>query len=263
MEKQRSVCRETTLQQKQGIAQSGQEMGQCPYCGVAILSSYEICPQCGHALQSDHCSFCGERMDEDDLFCGECGNPRSGIVCPACGTLNFRSFCRQCNRALNDLGQAEMEHAQADPLFVEMVELGEQLAEMEVALTHPSTETPQQPMPTPQPAAPRRSKLQITLPTLPQEELEEEYHERVEEMQDLLHKLRPDEEQKPQMQRNYYSARKLPTMKYTVTKVPVRWICNLCHAEHNNPSECAQPELGGEWIYEEIVTGKRVFDYEE
>jgi hypothetical protein len=195
-------------------------------------------------------------MDEDDLFCGECGNPRSGITCPMCGTLNFRSFCRKCHHALNEMSQAEMEKAKADPLFVEMVELGEQLAEMEEELTAP-------PAPAPQPAEPRRSKLQITLPKVSQEELEEEYHERVEDMQDLLHKLRPDEEQKPQMQRNYYSARKLPMMKYTVTKVPVRWICNLCHAEHNDPSECAQPELGGEWIYEEIVTGKRVFDYEE
>ncbi|MDR1003523.1 MAG: zinc ribbon domain-containing protein [Prevotellaceae bacterium] len=280
----------------------------CPHCGVAVQPQWEICPSCGHSLQPDQCSFCGAPLDHDDTFCPECGNPRAGIACPGCGTLNFRSFCRKCNRPLNEAADREMQRAQKDPVFQQMVALAGELADLEAQLTgqgdnsegdnqsgvaqdepavalnqadqalleryqalfdgrkvEASTASP--PKPTAPSVAPqpvqRESKIKLTIAKPELNGTAEAYKEKVEEMQRLMQKLRPEGDMTPQMQRNYYSARKLPVLKKTVTKVPAYWICNLCHARHLQPSECAQPQLGGEWVYDDIITAKRVFEYED
>ena len=91
----------------------------------------------------------------------------------------------------------------------------------------------------------------------------EELTEKLEEMKLLMEKLRPEGDMTPQMQRNYYSARKLPVLRKSVTKAPVCWICNLCGCHHSHPSECAQPELGGTWVYEDVVTVTKTFEYQD
>jgi predicted amidophosphoribosyltransferase len=286
----------------------------CPYCGMSVQPHWEICPSCGHNLLPDQCSFCGASVDKEDAFCPDCGNPRAGIVCPDCGTLNFRSFCRKCNRPLDDTANAELAKAQRDPVFRQMVELAEELATLEEQLTqqdashgdthgashNASTDTPSAPPPsvemseadkallerykalfsgqeklapalapipapaaTPTPQPRRESKIKISIAQPEQAPAAELYKAKVEEMKRLMEKLRPEGDMTPQMQRNYYSARKLPVIKKTVTKVPAYWICNLCHARHLQPSECAQPQLGGEWVYDDIITAHRVFEYEE
>ena len=80
---------------------------------------------------------------------------------------------------------------------------------------------------------------------------------------ELMEKLRPEGDMTPQMQRNYYSARKLPVLRKSVTTAPVCWICNLCGCHHSHPSECAQPELGGTWVYEDVVTVTKTFEYQD
>ena len=95
------------------------------------------------------------------------------------------------------------------------------------------------------------------------DEAKQSYKEKLEEMRGLMEKLRPEGDMTPQMQRNYYSARKLPVLRKSVSKAPVCWVCNLCGCQHNQPSECAQPELGGTWIYEDVVTVTKTFEYQD
>jgi hypothetical protein len=73
----------------------------------------------------------------------------------------------------------------------------------------------------------------------------------IEELNDLLSSMVPDPGLTPQMQRNYYSARKVAVIRKSNVKVKVGWVCNLCGCCHGSPSECSRPELGGTWLYTE------------
>lgn len=124
---------------------------------------------------------------------------------------------------------------------------------MQVARPEPKVEEPVQ----------TRPKIQLNVKKVDLDEAKQSYKEKLEEMKLLMEKLRPEGDMTPQMQRNYYSARKLPVLRKSVTKAPVCWICNLCGCHHSHPSECAQPELGGTWVYEDVVTVTKTFEYQD
>lgn len=273
----------------------------CVRCGVPIQADWEICPHCGQSLHAELCSFCGASMEADDSFCPDCGNPRTGIICPDCNTLNFRSFCRKCNRPLNEMAMQEMQKAKHDPVFQEMLALAQELADLEERIldtpsgeiSEEDSEPPQlelseadkkliqqykdlfagsrsleeisipKPEPLKETPVQARPKIQLNVKRVDLDEAKQSYKEKLEEMRGLMEKLRPEGDMTPQMQRNYYSARKLPVLRKSVSKAPVCWVCNLCGCQHNQPSECAQPELGGTWIYEDVVTVTKTFEYQD
>ena len=273
----------------------------CVRCGVPIQADWEICPHCGQSLHAGLCSFCGASMEADDSFCPDCGNPRTGIICPDCNTLNFRSFCRKCNRPLNEMAMQEMQKAKHDPVFPEMLALAQELADLEERIldtpsgeiSEEDSEPPQlelseadkkliqqykdlfagsgsleeisipKPKPLKETPVQARPKIQLNVKRVDLDEAKQLYKEKLEEMRGLMEKLRPEGDMTPQMQRNYYSARKLPVLRKSVSKAPVCWVCNLCGCQHNQPSECAQPELGGTWIYEDVVTVTKTFEYQD
>ena len=240
-------------------------------------------------------------MEADDSFCPDCGNPRTGIICPDCNTLNFRSFCRKCNRPLNEMAMQEMQKAKHDPVFQEMLALAQELADLEERIldtpsgeiSEEDSEPPQlelseadkkliqqykdlfagsgsleeisipKPKPLKETPVQARPKIQLNVKRVDLDEAKQLYKEKLEEMRGLMEKLRPEGDMTPQMQRNYYSARKLPVLRKSVSKAPVCWVCNLCGCQHNQPSECAQPELGGTWIYEDVVTVTKTFEYQD
>jgi uncharacterized protein YdiU (UPF0061 family) len=179
------------------------------------------------------------------------------------------------------MAQQACAQARHDPLFGKMLALQQELAQMEEALTLPPVQMSAQdqalvaryksllqPVNKPKTATPRVQKaalpkIQLTLVQPDQVDLEAAYLEKVAQMRKLMEQLAPPPDASPQMQRNYYSARKLPVTRKTVTKVPSYWVCNLCSARHRQPSECAQPELGGTWFYEDIITSHQEFAYED
>ena len=73
----------------------------------------------------------------------------------------------------------------------------------------------------------------------------------IEELNRMLASIVPDPGLTPQMQRNYFSARKVAVYHKSKISSKIGWVCNLCGCCHASPSECARPELGGTWIYEE------------
>lgn len=270
--------------------------GECPSCGITVQPNWEICPSCGHPLHGDACSFCGAHLDEQDTFCTECGNPRGGIECPKCHTLNFRSFCRNCNKPLNDMAQREVEKALKDPKFQRMLTLAKELAALEdqimEAQEQGSSETapelpqlseedramldqyrdlinmvrnipdaPEQKQEKPKQQQKERKQLSVNSVSL--EETIAIYKSKVAEMQKAMSELIPDPGSTPQEQRNYYSARKLPVLTTRKERVPEYWVCNLCGCYHNQPSECAEPELGGTWTYRDITVVEKTYQYQD
>ena len=275
-----------TAQKAHAKAKSGKK---CFHCGATISPTAEICPFCGKPTNPNKCSFCGNEMEMSDLFCGECGNPRKGIICPECGTLNFRSFCRNCNNPLDHLAQAEMEKAKKDPVFQRACELQKHLVELEKQLSLNTDESDLSDTDQTDPLSDKDIKLaneyqnllsliqtkstdnqtieQISTTDTQQneqsiqvnvnpdalEKLTKEYNSEVQEMNELLSSMMPEPGTSPQIQRNYYSARELPFIGTTNTKKIVRkrigWVCNYCGYTHKRPSECVEPQLGGTWLY--------------
>jgi predicted amidophosphoribosyltransferase len=261
----------------------GLKGNSCLHCGAATQPNWEICPACGHNLQAELCSFCGGKMTPDDAFCPECGNPRTGIICSSCHTLNYRSFCRKCNAPLNSLAHEALEEARKDPKVQKAIAIAQELEELEQLLSEMAKEesTPpelpqiseenrelanqykdllaafrgQKPQEkadeaeTPKPAPKPKTVFSINIAS--KEDAVKKYKEKLAEMQATLASMIPDVGMTPQVQRDYYSARKVEILTKTKIKVPLYWICNAYGCQHNQPNECSEPFKGGKWYYEE------------
>lgn len=247
--------------------------GDCPYCGATVEADYEICPACGHRLV-EYCTFCGASMTAIDIDCPECGMPSDGVTCPDCGALNFRSFCRQCNRPLSRAARKAVEKAKADPKVQEAVSILVKMAELEAEMQNATDDdgtpddTPHEPTekelrlrqlmgkvgfkPSEKPKAqPKQSSSRS------REEIQAEYQRMVEEANKVLESMVPPAGSTPQEQRNYSTARKMAVMETYKEKVTVSyisqqiermgWVCNRCQVFHRSPEECLVREYGGYW----------------
>jgi len=206
---------------------------------------------------SHKCSFCDNYIDPEDKFCCECGNPIGGIVCPNCSTLNHGSFCLRCNSPLDDIAKEELKKAQKDPQFIKIQAIAAEIEELQSNFEETITQKE-----TTGRESGNSEKITLKIKTVSEKETEKAYREKVEELNELMRQLIPERGSTPQMQRNYYSARRLPVVTKTQKKVPVCWVCNLCGYRHSHPQECAQPDLGGTWYYDIIETEHVSFEYE-
>jgi rubrerythrin len=246
----------------------------CPFCGSAIEPDYEICPVCGHKLV-DYCTFCGANMAATDIDCPECGMPSDGVICPDCGTLNFRSFCRKCNRPLSRVARKAVEKAKADPKVQEAVDILIRMAALEAEMQNATddddttVDTSHEPTekelrlrelmgkigfkPAEKPKVqPKQNKSRS------REEIQAEYQRMVEEANKVLESMVPPAGSTPQEQRNYSTARKVAVMETYKEKVSVSylagqeermgWVCKRCQIFHRCPEECGVREYGGQWV---------------
>lgn len=255
----------------------------CPNCKKPVDSSYELCPLCGYRLHSSHCTYCGAPMLVEDLFCGECGGNSKGTPCPSCGTLSFRSFCPNCNKPVDEIGKEELERAKSDPLFQRICSLAEKIIEAS-KYDDPVESQGNSLSPEILSLVQRYKSMQSDInddksnmaghsSAEPSQNINIESQKKgilltdsgtgipdissaIEELNELMKSMIPDPGLTPQMQRNYYSARKVAVYKKNIVREPVGWVCNLCGCHHRTPSECSRPELGGTWIYQtkEITT---------
>ena len=85
------------------------------------------------------------------------------------------------------------------------------------------------------------------------EQLRATHKAKINEFQKEIDAMIPNPNDPPEIKRNFACARMIKTVSGTSKKVSVRvaWICNECHIRHNNPSECAVKEFGGNWVYED------------
>lgn len=269
--------------------------GKCCNCGRDIDLNNEMCPHCMYPIHRSVCTYCGAQIEEGDKYCGECGGPRDGIKCPKCGTLNFRSFCVNCNTPLDQLALNEIKEAQSDPVYLKIKETGKRILEIESQLAKlKEKQNPLQLNEKETQIISRYKKLldqleanisaqsenksfeikenlsnaEIPAPPINQidcvdlEPLEIEYKKTIEDLNELMTQLIPEPGLPPQMQRNYYSARKLPVYNKKLHHEPVAWVCNLCGCHHRYPSQCARPELGGHWVYNTRVDIIKTYEYQ-
>ena len=275
----------------------GNPLGVCPHCSNPIDSKLALCPHCGRPIHSESCSFCNAQMSEDDRFCPDCGNPRTGIICPECGTTNFRSFCRNCNAPLNEMAHSMIEMVNKDPRIVQARTIVEKmntleqlisslvaeidadngddgsngsapagLSEADKALINQYNELlkmvggmniPTQEPSKPQPKRNRQTKQDRRKKL---KEAVEEFRTSMEQVQGIFDSILPDPASPPEIQRNFMCACQVSVTTTGKRKELQRtgWVCNLCGCHHKQPSECARPELGGRWIFEEVEVVSKV-----
>ena len=283
LERKITTTSEKSSEQYSYIPHNGIE---CPNCKQVIDRNYELCPKCGYRLHSNHCTFCGAPMDSDDLFCGECGGSAKGIKCPTCGTLSFRSFCPKCNQPVDKLGEEELQRAKNDPLYQRACALAEKIVKAQEKGQLPSTDenalSPQviellkyyQHLKMSSNSSVEKENAKEKEESVNNDVKIEQEHQNIsveskaiklsdsddaiddissyiDELNDLLKSMVPPPGEPPQIQRNYYSARKVAVFHKSKVKEKVGWVCNLCGYCHESPSECARPELGGTWVYRE------------
>lgn len=232
---------------------------KCRYCGAEIDQDAEFCPNCGKKL-ADYCTFCGAPMAPTDTVCEECGMPANGVVCPKCGTLNVRSFCRQCNMPLTKAAMRAIEKAKEDPKVKKVAALIDRAAELERQLGDavPHVTEGEQRL-----EELLNGKVEFTSVSNDQAQVMEEYRQVVKDINQLFEEMLPPVGSTPQEQYNYYSARKVAFESVRKVQIVNRtgWVCNYCGCFHHKPSECCEPWHGGTWIYETIEREEVVTDY--
>lgn len=273
-ERVRTDERTRAAQNTSANTRQNEALTACPFCGSAVEPDYEICPVCGNKLV-EYCTFCGASMTATDIDCPECGMPSDGITCPDCGTLNFRSFCRKCDRPLSRAARKAVEKAKADPKVQEAVAILAKMAELEAEMQNATDDddgvtdnTPHEPTekelrlrelmgkvgfkPAEKPKVqPKQSSSRS------REEIQAEYQRMVEEANKVLESMVPPAGSTPQEQRNYSTARKVAVMETykekemvtrTVQEDRLGWVCNKCQIFHRGPQECGVRQYGGHWV---------------
>lgn len=239
------------------------------------------------------CTFCGVTVEPGTRFCTECGNSRDGITCPHCGTLNYRSFCKNCYAPLNEQAHKALSEAKFDPHFQRAEQLVREMAELEKIISedeaanqyndapdlsvtlsdddrqildayrdlfagianHPALSAPAD---EPHPAIITRERKQFLIQKT--EDAMKLYKAKMVELQMHMDSMLPDSAATPEEQRDFFSARIITTTRIEFVKQG--WVCNYCGCYHKCPNECAEPQLGGKWIFfeKEVETKQSIID---
>lgn len=269
----------------------------CPHCGFPLHTG--TCTYCGAPMDADD-MFCGEcGGSRKGVTCPECGTLNFRSFCRNCNAPLDELAQQEMEKAKNDPifgrmltlakrmaeleeqmeavamgtyqpeGEVEEEEEERVADFTQVAELTEEekalveqykqmMEQMGMAVVEPpKPEAPK--AEAPKPAAPKK-RAKLEAPDL--SALQEEYRQGLQEMSDLMSQLIPDPGTTPQIQRNYYSARKLPVFRTEVVHEPAEWVCNFCGCHHRQPSECAEPQLGGTWVYNSYTVTTKTYEYQ-
>ncbi len=184
--------------------------------------------------------------------------------------MSHRSFCSHCNTPLNDVAREAVRQAKADPAFRRAEQLAAELAELEKQIE--TTGIPKPELDTglneeARKAANRYTALfgdvaSMNVPDTPVrtsapkakvltgnvlEAAIAAFKEKAKELQQTISSMLPPPSATPEEKRNFFCARKIMTTE--MRAVRQEWVCNFCGCHHQQPSECAEPELGGTWIF--------------
>ncbi len=130
--KQKGAGEEATYTSPDAFLRTSQPKpgGTCPNCGASHSATAQICPECGMSLGGNQCTFCGHPLPPGASECRACGASREGVECPDCGTINFRNFCRNCNRPITKGGEAALAKFRANPQFQAAQKINDSLSKL-------------------------------------------------------------------------------------------------------------------------------------
>ncbi len=252
--------------------------GTCTYCGSPMDSDDLFCGECGGSRKGITCPQCGTLNFRS--FCRNCNAPLDELAQqemeqakkdPVYGRMlllakRLAELESQMQAAADAAAQPEEEEEEVLADFTQMQELSAEEKAMVEQYKQMMAQMGMQPVEAPRPEAPKaapappKKRAKMEVPDL--KALQEEYKQGLQEMADLMSQLIPDPATPPQIQRNYYSARKLPVFRTEVVQEPAEWVCNYCGCHHRQPSECCEPQLGGTWIYNSHFVTTKSYEYQ-
>lgn len=249
----------------------------CTYCGAEMEPEDQFCCECGGPRKGITCPICGTLNFRS--FCSHCNTPlydlaRAEVEKAQRDPVYQKavSLAEQMAELEEQIMAAEREARMPDDGGDFDVEEEEEVEELdfETVMEHSeedkklmeqyhqllgTTPTPinNTPKPTPKPQQQVQQKKKVDKKArvggADLAAMKAEYQRQMQEMQSLLNAMQPDANATPQMQRNFCCAHKVVVTTQRLVRRPTTWICNYCGCEHNQPSECTRPELGGVWKY--------------
>ena len=249
----------------------------CTFCGAPMEPEDQFCCECGNPRKGITCPQCGTLNFR--CFCSRCNAPLDELAMAEIEKAKRDPIFQRAQQLAEEMAELEEkimaaynEQAQDTGDFgsddssdtedgddadfetvMEMSEEDRQLMERYRQMLGTPPVTPVQTS-APKPAAkPKKPKPKIDkkarVAGVDIATMKAQYEQQLREMQGLLNAMQPDVNSTPQMQRNFCCAHKVVVTRQRLVKKPTTWICNFCGCEHNQPSECSRPELGGVWKY--------------
>ena len=247
----------------------------CTYCGAAMEPGDEFCCECGNPRKGIICPQCGTLNFR--CFCSRCNAPLDELALAEIEKAKRDPIFQKAQQLAVEMAELEEKIMEAYRMqngtdgdvgdldddvdddieevdfetVMDMTEEDKQLMERyrQVLGSIPVAPVKKaEPKPVKKPAKVKVDK-KARVGGVDIETMKAQYEQQLREMQGLLNSMQPDYNATPQMQRNFCCAHKVVVTTQKLVKKPTTWICNFCGCEHNQPSECARPELGGVWKY--------------
>ncbi len=251
----------------------------CTFCGAPFEGHEAYCGECGSPRAGITCPVCGEVSFRS--FCSHCNAPLNDAAQLALREAQKDPNFRRAQELYAEMAQmeeylerfaAEIEEALAEdeadgapaPDAPGLSKEGQSLQSRYAAIMKQLGQKVPASAPSPRTAAPktsRREKLKLKFHDA--KRILDAYTARAAEMDAALRAIVPPPNMTPQQQRDYVSARKVAITTIEKKKVPQFWTCNYCGCQHSQPSECAEPQLGGVWTYQTVTVSSRVWRYME
>lgn len=258
----------------------------CTYCGAAMEPGDEFCCECGNPRKGIICPQCGTLNFR--CFCSRCNAPLDELALAEIEKAKHDPIFQKAQQLAVEMAELEEKIMEAYRMqngtggdvggldddvdddieeadFETVMDMSDEDKQLMERYHQVLGSIPVAPVEKAEPKPVQKpTKLKIDKKArvggVDLETMKAQYEQQLREMQELLNSMQPDYNATPQMQRNYCCAHKVVVTTQKIVKKPTTWVCNYCGFEHNQPSECARPELGGVWKYNSYTVTEQTIE---